>query len=259
MKHCVVFASWIPKKSLKLGEYYLDILAKYHPTSDIYLGINYGSDSEWVEKVWRSRLKIHFGLVPRDLHIDSDVAGFIQALLQLKESGKKYDIVWFAHSKGASYKNFKASLPFRKHYETQFWSQRPKVERMFRENPNVGLIGNELLVNKHEMHNQHAERLTELYPFKYKHIGYFVVGTYYAMRGDLVHEFIERCNPDFFRKNLVTELGFSRWFFEACFNCISDRMGYEPMWLNTAQDHFLTELGKWRTNKKRHHPSAYNW
>lgn len=259
MKSCVLFASWIPRKSLKLGQYYLDILSKYHRDSDIYLGVNYGSDAKWVELVWHSRLNIHFGLVPRNKHVNSDVAGFIEALQQLKNSGRKYDVIWFAHSKGASYKNFKASLPFREHYETDFWSKRAVVEKIFAENPQVGLVGNELLVNRHEMHNAHAERLTELYPFKYQPIGYFVVGTYYAMRGELVHEFIERCNPDFFRKNLVDDLGFSRWFFEACFNCVSDRMGYEPRWLNRAQDLFLKELEKWRANKSHHKPTAYPW
>ncbi len=258
-KSCVVFASWVPRRSLELGRYYLNLLEKYHCDSDIYLGINYGSAPEWVDLVWRSKLNIRFGLVPKDRHINSDVAGFIEALSQLRTSGKTYDVIWFAHTKGASYKNFKASRTVREHFEQNFWSQRASVEKLFRDFPNIGLVGNELLVNKYEDHNTASARLTEFYPFKYKSIGYFVVGTYYAMRGSVVHEFIDRCHPDFFRKNLEADLGFHRWFFESGFNCISDRMGYEPFWLNTAQDLFVKELEMWRKDKEHHKPTAYDW
>ena len=249
----------VARRSLKLGQDYLDLLAKYHRDSDIYLGINYGSAPEWVDMVWHSELNIRFGLVPKDRHINSDVAGFIEALSQLKASGKTYDVIWFAHTKGASYKSFNTSRSVRDNFEQNFWSQRAVVEKLFRDHPHIGLVGNELLVNKYEDHNTASARLAEFYPFQCQSIGYFVVGTYYAMRGSVVHEFIDRCHSDFFRKNLETDLRFHRWFFESGFNCVSDRMGYEPYWLNTAQDHFITELEKWRRDKEHHKPTAYDW
>ncbi len=259
MKSCVVFASWIPKKSIKLGKYYLDTLAKYHRDSDIYLGINYGSAPEWVDLAWKSELNIHLGLAPRHKHVNSDVAGFVEGLNQLRNSGKKYDVIWFAHTKGASYRNFKASQPFRDHFEKNFWSKREEIEHIFAKQKNIGVVANELMINRYMEHNRDTNRLSEFYPFKYQTIGYFVVSTYFAMRGSVVHEFIDHGNPDFFRKNLVSELGFSRWFFEANFHAISDRMGYEPLWLNTAQDKFLIELEKWRKDKVHHKATPFLW
>lgn len=258
-RRCIVFSSWVPEASLRLGRYYLKTLRRYHAETDIYMGINHGSSPAWMERVRQSGLKIAYGLVPKARHINSDAAGFIEALRLLKQSAEHYDTIWFAHTKGASYNNFNRSRSTRNYYEQHFWSQQERMEQVLLSEPATGLVASKIMINRAQLHNDHSDRLAEFYPFPFRSIGYFVVETFYVMRGSVVHEFLDRCPASFFNQNLVDDLGFDRWFFEAVFVSICDRMGCEPRALDEAQDLFLQALERWRRDKSGYRATAHAW
>jgi hypothetical protein len=71
--------------------------------------------------------------------------------------------------------------------------------------------------------------LGRLFPFARPNLQrYFCVGTFYAMKGFLLHRFLHGCDAAFFEKNLVTELGADRYFFEQLFPNVAWRQGFHP-------------------------------
>jgi len=69
-----------------------------------------------------------------------------------------------------------------------------------------------------------------LFPFPYTRIGMHYLHTFYVHRGPIVKEFLDGCSPDFLTRNIVRDLGFSRYFFEGDFSRLADRFGYYPLY-----------------------------
>ena len=260
MNHVALFSSYIPEKSLALGSMWLGILRKHFSNDQVYIGDNFQSCDAW--KSTLDFAKFPYRKVPEKFHIDSDVSGFMEALKQLKESKDKFDLVWFLHTKGSS-RDANYALPFFNHFSTNLFDKKKDIERAFKNNPTVGLIGNNLVINRYQVHNDNSMRMEEFYPFKCKPIGYFVMHTFYVMRGDVVHEFIHNCDPRFFEKNLVIELGYDRWFFEANFCAISDRMGKDCLAMNCQaspqHDFMMTKMQEWKKDSVNYTPEIFDW
>ncbi|MEI6421300.1 MAG: hypothetical protein WCP55_03720, partial [Lentisphaerota bacterium] len=143
-----------------------------------------------------------------------------------------------------------------------FFSLRKEIEQLYENNPKLGIVGNYLLPNRHSFNNTY--RLTSIYPhFTCMPIGYMAVHTFYVMNGHAIHKFLNGCHSDFFTKNIVDELGYDRWFFEANFPAIADMMGYDIQILTNipvkAHEFMMDKLQEWRRDPVNYKPETYQW
>jgi hypothetical protein len=216
VKHCVIFSSWITENSLPLGEYYLDILKKYHEDSDVFIGVNNKSCTSWVDML--TQRNFIFEVNTSSINIDSDVSGFMAALNIFKRSQTKYKAVWFAHTKGSSYSSPEKSLGFRKYLEQNFWGNKDLVDVLFN-NPNVGLISTDFMFHN----NKNIDKvLNKLFPFEYNDADLFTPNTFFITDGISILPFIFSENFTLENINVMED---KRYFFEAYFCATPIKMG----------------------------------
>ena len=278
MKHCVVFAAFCPPTDVarRVSAVTIERLKAHHAESDIYIGFQPDADPDIQNAYVASGLKVRCCDVEQHLVIDSDASAFIAALALLRSSTERYDVIWFAHTKGASRETFEEYNYVRDNLDRNFWSRRSEAEAILR-NPTIGVIGQHLIAAHHQEHLVSAERLHQLAKLPYRGLCFTIFQTHYVMSGRVVHAFLNSCEEKFFSSHLKHELGFSRFFFEDVFPAICGMGGEEPhVWdfdlrdprncsddLNTdrtnrIQGHSVlaSELARWRGNP-RFQPKLY--
>lgn len=230
-RSAIVFASFVPDESaLGIGQQFLEAFSRYFPDCHVYVGINPGSLPAWEEmlKGWKG-LQIQYANVPQAMVVDSDVSAFQGALDLLHNSQAVYDLVWFAHTKGATNNNGTAEEIRRQVIET-FLAQRFSIEALFRSNPRIGSLGRWATISP----DGPVDRLFDsIFKFPCSSVGSYFLYTFYVLKGEVVDRFLRYCRSEFFTTNLVTKMGFDRYFFERDFAVIAERMGYEMRFVET--------------------------
>ena len=230
-KDAIIFSSFIPdSRALEVGRSFLEVFEKYFSDCDIYIGINNGSLDEWEDLIIKSSLNIYYEKVQKNLTVDSDASGFQVALELLKTKGLKYRLVWFGHTKGAT-ENTPERDQLRKYFINDFFARRKNITSNFIRHKKLGAFGLDISVlpsSEHGRLDKDLEKIVQL-PFKASNI--FYLHTFYVLRGSIVYKFLKKCKSDFFHKNIVTELGYDRWFFERNFACIAEKQGYYMKYL----------------------------
>lgn len=221
----IIFSSYIPQSDrLYIGKEYLDIFKDFYSDCDIYIGINPDTIPEWFDMIdeYKKYLNISYDFVKPELYTRSDASGFQNGLLQLKNSGKKYDIIWFGHTKGGHY-NDNIRKDQRNWMYQNFWANREGITKELQSNSRFGAYAHTMTkTGKRGV----SDPLDQFYNFKYSCIDVFYVYTFYCIKGHIVDEFIQNCNITFFEKHL-RDYGFDRFFFERDFPHIVSKQGYE--------------------------------
>jgi len=223
-RDAVVFSSYVPTaRALEIATEFLQLFEERFADCDFFIGINTGSLPEWEAALAASRLRISYGTVEPRLTVDSDASGFQNALELMRGEPREYRLVWFGHTKGAT----SDDPGLRRRLIEDFYLERRRIERLF-DHPRVGSFGHDASVSV-DM-GAIDERMDRLFPFPYAGIGTFYLHTFYVIRGSIVRRFLDGCSDDFFTKNLVSDLGFDRYYFERDFSRIADRSGFYPLY-----------------------------
>jgi hypothetical protein len=231
MKGSIIFASFIPSKNeLYIGKQFLDKFKELYKNYDIFIGVN-DSCKEWLDTIieYSKTMNIYYDITPKDLLIDSDASAFQTALKLLKNSGKKYDIYWFGHTKGVT----SNAHDFRQEVFNIFWDKKDYIEsEMFKNNasiysPYIGTTAENYLN-------------TTLPLIVYGKPNYNNLSSYYTFwvnNGEVINNFIEICNPKFFTKKITSfdrlikdkyGTNLDRYFFERDFPMIYQKIVEEP-------------------------------
>lgn len=255
-KDCVAFSSYVPNvQSVEKATFFLDCFVENFSDCDIYVGVNYPWCSEWVEtlEAYKEKLNLFIDFVDINKVIDSDAAGYQNALNILKHQGSKYRTVLFAHTKGVTHSGEPAKLQRdMEGLKSVFFTKevRQRVDSIFMENPKIGLFSDYCTKST----DQTIESLDKLFNFYFSGNKIMILASIYYIRGSLVHQFIHNCDKKFFTENLLS-LGYDRYFFERDFPTIVTRFGYEmktdnytshPQWYHFDKKNFDDIVSMWR-------------
>lgn len=251
MNICVVFAVGIESdnKMYVLDEY-LDMLKTNFSGVDIYAGINFSANPNIEEKLENSGLNIKFHRISDvTFHILSDASAYQFALKMMMESGKRYDVVWFVHTKGGH--NDRDDI--RSLYIKHFFPKRNYIESKFNQLEHLGVFG--YRAGHYNWNNETNDKClgiqnriirdiwdgvkTDLFPHTY--CKYIIIETMFAMRAEILYKYFARY-PEFFDTRINT-FPTGRWFIELelC-NIIPTRMGYYPVVFFDYHTKFLRTL-----------------
>lgn len=226
MRHGVLFSAFCPPTEVAgaVLEENLRLLAQYHGDSRVFVGLQPDFDPQ-AEALLRNA-SFEVGRVdPRGV-VDSDLSGYVRALDLLRRSGDRFDVLWFAHTKGASRKTFEEYDFIREILEREFWSRRADAERVFADDV-TGVIGYHLAPAQFDHQVSDAHRLRQMVRLTESFVPFTLFQSHPIFRGEVVHRFLDRVDERFFSENLL-DLHFDRFFFESTFPSIATMLGYEP-------------------------------
>lgn len=235
MKNCFLISFFLPtKESVTILDDILSRLEVNFSDLTIFMGINPSPFLEEGVKVIEShnKIKFYYSEVPKNLVCDSDASGYQTALKLLKDSDKSFDLYWFIHSKAiTSNRNQEREFML-----NDFIGNKEKIESLFIENNFIGSYG-DMLIQLGTLKKGHkfstptisGNYLDKFYDFKIKTpFEYFYAKTFFVIRGEIINDFIVKCDPSFFNNylNIYNEKNTDRYFFERDFIRLVDKMGY---------------------------------
>jgi len=228
-KSCVVFAISVDSEDrLFVVTEFLDMIKARYSDCDVYIGINYGSHDKIESIIESYNLNAKYRrLTDPFFHTRSDDSAYQIALSLLHESKKTYDVCWFVHTKGG----FNGREEQRKLYIEDFYSRRDYIESKFGQLPHLGVFGYRSGVYWVDHTNPVQPHITNSFmrniwseeknsEFKYDLCKVIIIETMFALRGELIHNFLNKYE-DFFTSKL-------RMFFFECeiSNLLSSKQGY---------------------------------
>lgn len=236
MNNCFIISFYLPsQKSVNiLG----DIINRLHIEFDnpsIFIGFNPSPFLDMGVNLIRSmniNNKIEFGVVPKYLICDSDASGFQFALKLLKNSGKKFNLYWFLHSKSTTTNRDHE----REYMINDFIYNKSKIIDLFEKNDFIGSYG-DMIIQLGTLTEGHTftspttsgNYLDKFFNFKIKKpLEYFYAKTFFVVRGEILNNFIYNCDESFFNSylNIYGLNETDRYFFERDFIRIVDKTGY---------------------------------
>lgn len=235
MKNCFLISFFLPtKESVLVLEDILNRLETNFQDLTIFIGINpspFLEDGIKIIEKYKS-VNIFYDTVPSHLVCDSDASGYQTALKLLKDSKKSFDLYWFMHSKAVTSNRSQE----REFMLNDFIENKEKIESLFIENDFIGSYGDMLIQlgtlkkgHKFSTPTVSGNYLDNFYDFKIKTpFEYFYAKTFFVIKGEIINNFITKCNPSFFNDflNIYGEKNTDRYFFERDFIRLVDKMGY---------------------------------
>lgn len=223
-KNAVVFSTWLPPQVVYRGGLYLSYINEYFKDCDVYIGINHNSDLSWVDMIEYNMPmdNVNISMVDPELAVNSDASGFQTALELLQKSGKKYENVYFMHTKGTSYPfDFQWYVSCRDYF-MQFAEKRKECDASLMDST-VG--GWSHIARKFDMKNSNYYTLMKSFinseiSKEPKDTMWLI--THYAIKGEIVDWFLKNVKPEFFTTKFE-----DRYFFEVCFPLIVDAYGLD--------------------------------
>jgi hypothetical protein len=229
MKNCILFAAGVsnPGKLYIINELF-GALKKNLPDADYFAGINANSSAGTGEAILAQITPLAMQTVPEDLKLSSDASSFQLALKLLRESGRRYDLYWFVHTKGG-YNPREERLRF---YINNYIGNAAEIQRLFSIFPSLGIYGLHGMFqgsvfkfwktyNKDHIVDIH--RNTSHNMLRYKHVKWTYIETFYTIRGAAINHFLEIAEDSFFN----TKIG-DKCYFETIIPWIPTRMGMFP-------------------------------
>lgn len=215
-KNAIIYAAWFP--NLERSTFYINDLKKNMPNEDVYFGINQSNTQ------YHTTLNLigydNVALTPPERTVNSDASAFQTALELYKNSNVEHEILYFIHTKAASYKDDNAWWSSYDSYYLGFFRQMQKIKEAFASDSNIG--GVSYVGRKEPMNGSgYSTALDKYYKFDEKNKVEDIMSliTMYAIKGNIVKEFVQNADPSFFTDKL------ERYFFETSFPLIVDRMG----------------------------------
>jgi hypothetical protein len=235
MKSCVIFAvSIFDSEKLFVLREFLDTFKLKFSECDHYIGINYGSIPEVESVIAEYGLKTKIKrLVDESLYCGSDASAYQTALTLLRDSGKFYDICWFAHTKGA----VNGRPVERNMYLTELYRDRSHIEELFESYSYLGSYalrgvsvgaGGDVWASFNNDHHIDICSNKVLDVMKYTHINWSYIETMYVIKGDAVQTFLRNVSESFYTTKIQDPC-----YFEIIFPWVASRCGYFPYIKNT--------------------------
>jgi hypothetical protein len=270
MSSCVLFAAGVnADDKLYVLHEYVEMLQQNFSDCDIYAGINLDANHSTESILEDSGLQITYERLQDEIfHVTSDASSFQVALKLMMQSQKKYDVVWFVHTKGGH--NSRDSI--RQLYMDGFFPKRKYIETKFAELEYLGVFG--YRAGHYNWNNEEndkclsiSDRLirdvwdgvsTEVMPYTF--CKYIVIETMFAMNAEILYKYLE-AYPEFF-ETPINRFPTGRWFIELelC-NIIPTRMGYYPVVFYDYHDGFKKDLqftiDNWIEENKLDHLQEY--
>lgn len=245
IKTAIVFASFIEREEyLPFCEKIIEIWRREFATSDIYVGINPCRFQEpWIAMLECSGLRIRYRVVPELLVLPSDASAYQAALSLLHEDNAAYDFVWFGHTKGATSRQYEELAA----HLVELFLKKELVMQTLR------ATGCGLYALAASVAPKGREGCSRYMRFRYTALPIFCVFTFYVLRGEILHRFVQACDASFFTQRLP-----DAHFFEADFPQIAFRQGYEPHVKKIVQVH-CGELAKLVSNEETYHKTLAAW
>ncbi len=263
MKSCIVFAvSIFDKSRLYVLHEFLTTFKTYFSECDLYIGINYNSVTDVETIIDSYKLNVFSTrLTTSELYCNSDASAYQQALKLLKHSNNRYDLYWFAHTKGAvNDRPLERSM-----YLSKLFKNRTYIESMFADREYLGsyaLRGVSRSAAHHDwaIYNQdHEIGICSNHidnDMQYTHVNWSYIETMYVLNKKSVETFL----------NITTDIFYDRkinepCYFEVIFPWIVSRCGYFPYVLETDcffGERNLNEISKeWIRNNNLSHLTQY--
>jgi len=222
----LVFASYVPdKRKMYIIDEMFQCFEQYFKDADFYVGINGESCTEYINFLdqYKSILSLQYTQIPKHLEVASDVSAYQGALKMLKNSGKKYDYIWFGHTKGIVHN----SSEWRYDFLNNFFPKRKEITELLK-NSHAGSYS--LYLTKYAGVQEFKDVLSKYYNFNKPYFfTYLYLFTFYVLKGIYVHNFLNNCQPEFFNNNLVND-GADIYMFERDFPQIVWRQGGYPLY-----------------------------
>ena len=145
----------------------------------------------------------------------------------MKTTGNKYDIYWFAHTKGGS--NPREEI--RRLYFNEMFTQRKNIEDMFVQYPKLGswgLRGNSISAAGVQWKDYNVDNIVPICsniktpPFNYTHVNWSYIETIYVLKKEPVEAYLDSCTDQYFTTSM------NPWYFETVPPWMSSRCGYFP-------------------------------
>jgi len=216
IKRALVFATYMP--NVRRGLKYIDTLKKYFGDFDIYIGQN--SCNPVFEQMLHINGLTNTIRVDKSIEVNSDASAYQAGLKLLKSQGKRYDQVFFTHTKGSSYVEDSQWIVSCDSYFTGFCERRNLMTEKLAQ-PNIGGVS---YVGRAEPMNGggYAADIARYYEPRFEPVKDIMsLITMYAIKGEIVHQFLDTAKDNFFTDKL------DRYFFETSFPLIVDKYGYE--------------------------------
>lgn len=229
----VVFSSYIPNlESLFVWKSFLEIFLNNFHDYDIYVWINYWSINQREDLLleYTTKLNINYWYVDKNLAINSDASGFQKALEILKKQSKRYELIWFGHTKWST----SARHSIREMIIKDFFWNKSEIENLFEKNKKIGIYWTYITTSTNFYTIDH--NLDKLNKYPYISANIFYLYTFYVISWEIIHDFLDTCDSSFFDKNLIEHHWFDRYFFERDFPNIPTRYGYN-FWYKTITHH----------------------
>ena len=224
-RDAVIFSSWVPREGMAVGDYFLEMLGRWHADSKIFVGVNHGSSPRWIARLRQSGLDVTIQHAPSTMTMPFDPTGFVAALDAYRRCDEAFSLVWFGHNKGGDHLDDENYAAARWTIERMFWSRRATIERYF-DDPVIGLYTPHYLMMLQE-HLTQTEALARMYPAVCAPLAVMSVATHFVMRAESVREFCAGVDPRFFRYG-PEPFGGDRYFFEMAMPNVPIVQGYEP-------------------------------
>jgi hypothetical protein len=229
----LVFASHVPTvKGMKIIEEIFDVYRQHFADCDIYIGINGNTCPEYIEYLERlkSELNIKYAITPEELEVKSDASAFQTALKLMKDSGFKYNLIWFGHTKGM----VNGTHSWRHIFIKEFFSDRVHITKLLN-NSDAGTYS--LYLSKHKGCEYFTNVLENYFKFDRKNFfSYLYLFTFYVIKGEYVYNFLHKCDESFYTTKIE-----DIYLFERDFPQIAWRQGGYPLY--KYWDTHLVSLG----------------
>ena len=183
MRTAILFAIYFANDyGLKVARSFLDRFKAFED-ADIYVGINPAEKMrEWISDLRAPNIR--YAQTPDHLVIDSDASAYQTAFRLMHESGRRYDLLWFGHTKSASTGRWN----WAEYFGEKFFGRRIAVEHEF-EDPDVGTYGPQAVIHPEPI----LDCITPYLKLPYPMLPIMYVHTFYACRGQPVHYFLKHC------------------------------------------------------------------
>jgi len=216
MAKAVIMAAFMPQIRRSLA--YSDAIKKHYSDCDVYIGIN--SSPPGFEKILHTQGLTNTVRVNPAIEVNSDASAYQAALKLFKEQNRKYETVYFIHTKGASYADDKQWNESYIGYFLDFCKRRESIDKIL-ESARVGGVS---YVGKEEPMNgsDYSTIMSEYYDPRFTAVKDIMsLITMYAIKGPIVRQFLDTVRDDFFTDKL------DRYFFETSFPLIVDKYGLQ--------------------------------
>lgn len=253
-RDAVIFSSWVPRSGLVLGDYFIDVLKRWHGDSRIFVGVNHDSDPDWTSRLAASGLDICIAPASETLTMPFDPTGFVAALNAYRRDPETFDLVWFGHNKGGAHLEEAWYGTGRWMIERIFWSRRQEIEQHFHD-PVIGAYAPHYLMLLQD-HLRQTDALLRMYRSLCQPLGAMAVSAHFVLRDAIVRDFCERVSRRFFTHG-PEAFGGDRFFVEMALPDIALMQGYEP-YLETGlgglsrqpkRNGLASVLNDWRNNQ----------